>query len=69
MTRGEASLAMAIRTEKIGYNSFLAMKRVPGITAECQFCQHPVQNAKHIIVYCPHFEENRWAEDSLFHRA
>jgi hypothetical protein len=35
MTRGEASLAIVIRTEKIRYNSFLVIKRVLGITAKC----------------------------------
>ena len=35
ITRGEASLAIAIRIKKIRYNSFLVIKRVLRITAEC----------------------------------
>ena len=50
MIRGEASLALAIRTEKIGYNGFLMMRRVPGYTAEYQYYRYPTQNAKHMIM-------------------
>lgn len=60
LNRSESSLAIAIRTEKIGLRAFLTMRRVPGFTAECE-CGHTRQTAKHIILFCERYEEERIA--------
>jgi hypothetical protein len=35
ITRGEASLSIRIHIEKLGFNAFLAMRRVPGYILAC----------------------------------
>jgi hypothetical protein len=61
MTRGEASLAIVIRTEKIGFNVYLATRRVPGYTPGYNLpnCEHTSQTAKYMIIHCPSLEDKR----------
>jgi hypothetical protein len=67
MTRGEASLALAIRTEKVGLNAYLTTRRVPGYAPGYNLtgCEHTSQTAKHVIMYCPSLETKRWEEGGL----
>ena len=58
ISKATSSLITQIRTEKIGLNAFLADRRVPNRTPKCS-CGHQRQTAKHILMYCPNFEEDR----------
>jgi Reverse transcriptase (RNA-dependent DNA polymerase) len=57
-SKATSALVTQIRTEKIGLNAFLAQQRVPGYTAACQ-CGWGQQTAKHILVSCPNFADDR----------
>ena len=58
ISKATSSLITQIRTEKIGLNAFLAERRVPNRTPKCS-CGHLQQTAKHILMYCQNFEEDR----------
>jgi hypothetical protein len=70
MTRGEASLAITIRTEKIGFNAYLVMRRVLGYTPGYNLpnYEHTSQTAKHIIMYYPSLEDKRRGEGGLIQK-
>lgn len=46
-----------LRTEKIGFNAFLARQRVSGLTPSC-FCGYPNQTVKHIMLFCPSLDRS-----------
>jgi hypothetical protein len=52
LSKAESSLAIQIRTEKIGLGAFLSKRKVPGWEPAC-VCGFPQQTAKHVIKYCP----------------
>ena len=52
------ALVTQIRTEKIGLNGFLTDRKVPGYSPEC-LCGWSRQTAKHIILNCPIYENQR----------
>ena len=57
LSRAQSSVAMQIRSEHIGLNSYLYRKNVPGVDSpKCQ-CGYPSQNVRHMIMACP-----RWAK-------
>jgi len=58
VSKAMSSLITQIRTEKIGLNAFLFDRRVPDILPTCA-CGWPRQTAKHIIKYCPNWEDRR----------
>jgi hypothetical protein len=58
LTAAEAAIYIQIRTEKIGLNGFLHDRNVPNISAECD-CGWVRQTAKHIIMFCPKWREQR----------
>jgi hypothetical protein len=53
-----SALITQIRTEKIGLNGFLTERHVPGYSPECP-CGWSRQTAKHIILNCPTYEDQR----------
>jgi hypothetical protein len=57
-SKATSALVTQIRTEKIGLNAFLTQQRVPGFTASCE-CGWQKQTAKHIILFCPNYTEER----------
>ena len=61
-SKATSSLITQIRTEKIGLNAFLADRHVPDKVATCT-CERSRQTAKHIILYCPEYADER---DSLY---
>ena len=65
ISKATTSLITQIRTEKIGLNAFLTERRVPNRTPECS-CGNMRQTAKHILMYCPEYAENR---ESLYEAA
>lgn len=57
LQKAESTLAMHIRTERIGLQSYLYTRNVPGVESpECS-CGWTRQTAKHVLRYCP-----RWTE-------
>lgn len=63
-SKATTSLITQIRTEKIGLNAFLFDRKVPDRLPSCG-CGWPRQTAKHIIRYCPDWEEMRGTLRSL----
>jgi hypothetical protein len=57
-SKGESSLMVQIRTEKIGLRAFLALRQVPGYTPECE-CGEGIQTPKHVILTCSNTANNR----------
>jgi hypothetical protein len=60
LSKATSSMVTQIRTEMIGLRAFLYVRRVPNIQPECQ-CGWPRQTAKHIIMFCPCWENKRIA--------
>jgi len=61
-SKATSSLITQIRTEKIGLNAFLADRHVPDKAAMCT-CERSRQTAKHILLFCPEYADER---DSLY---
>ena len=61
LSKAESSLAIQIRTEKIGLASFLCRRRVPGFLTEyCSACgRGKRQTAKHVLLFCEKFSLER----------
>src|SRR5450755_1240857 len=55
--KAESSLATQLRTEKIGFNAFLARQRVPNVTSDCT-CGYPDQTVKHVMLFCPDIDRS-----------
>lgn len=58
ISKATSSLITQIRTEKIGLNAFLSDMRVPGYLPSCG-CGWARQTAKHIVRYCPDWQNRR----------
>ena len=59
LAKAESSALTQMRTGKIGLAHFLYTCRVPGIeTTSCE-CGWRKQDAKHILLFCPLFQESR----------
>lgn len=55
LDKAVSSLAVQMRTEKIGLADSLFRRRVPGVdSATCQ-CGYLRQTVKHVIMFCPDF--------------
>jgi hypothetical protein len=52
LTRAQASLLIQLRSEKIGFNNFLALQQVPEKTPQCE-CGWHCQTPRHIVISCP----------------
>jgi hypothetical protein len=52
LRKAESSVATQLRTEKIGFNAFLARQKVPNVAPGCS-CGHPNQTVKHVLLFCP----------------
>jgi hypothetical protein len=52
LTRAQASLLVQLRSEKVGFNAFLAMQQVPDKTPQCD-CGWHSQTPRHIVISCP----------------
>ena len=50
--RAQSSLLTLLRTEKIGFNDFLARQNVPDVQPACE-CGWARQTPKHVVVHCP----------------
>ena len=52
LRKAESSLAIQLRTEKIGFAAFLHARKVPHIISLACQCGWRRQNPKHVIVFC-----------------
>ena len=59
LTRPQSSLATLLRTEVVGFNAFLYKQKVPGIISQGCPCGESYQNARHVVMDCPLYEEDR----------
>jgi len=48
--KAESSLAMQLRTKKIGFNAFLVRQRVLNVSSDCT-CKYPDQSVKHVVLF------------------
>ncbi len=53
LKKAESSLTTQIRTEKIGFASFLHRRKVLGVESAFCRCGWSNQTAKHVIMFCP----------------
>lgn len=58
LRKAESSIAIQLRSGKIGFNDFLYEKNVPGIQPQCS-CGWYKQNIKHVLMFCPILKETR----------
>ncbi|KAI1002793.1 hypothetical protein K3495_g5411 [Podosphaera aphanis] len=59
LTRAQSSIATQIRSEHIGFNSYLYRRKVPGVDDPSCTCGFPSRNVEHMIMACL-----RWSEGS-----
>ena len=59
LTRAQASIATQLRTEHIGFRSYLFRRKVPGITDPSCPCGYHSQNVKHMLMTCPTWSAGR----------
>ena len=53
LRKAESSLAIQLRTEKVGFAAFLHARRVPGVITPASRCGWRKKNPKHVIIFCP----------------
>ena len=53
LTRAQSSVAIQLRSEHIGLNSYLSRRKVPGVEKPSCQCGYPSQNVKHMVSACP----------------
>ena len=59
LSRAQSSIAIQIRSEHIGLNSYLYRRKVPGVDSpKCQ-CGYPTQNVRHMVMTCPQWARGR----------
>ena len=58
-TRAQSSLAMQIRSENMGLNSYLHKRKVPEVSIPGCPCGYKSQNLKHMIMCCPRWSNGR----------
>ena len=59
LRKAESSLAVQLRTEKVGFAAFLYERKVPGVLSPACECGWRRQDPKHIIVFCPNHAATR----------
>ena len=52
LTRAQSSVAIQLRSEHIGLNSYLYRRKVPGVEKPSYQCGYPSQNVKHMVLAC-----------------
>lgn len=59
LSRAQSSIAMQIRSEHIGLNSYLYRRKVPGVDSPKFQRGYPSQNVRHMIMTCPQWVKGR----------
>ena len=66
LRKAESSLAIQLRTGKVGFAAFLHARRVPDVLSPACQCGWRRQDPKHVIVFCPNhaLTRNRLYEEA-----
>ena len=59
LRKAESSVAVQLRTEKVGFAAFLHERKVPGVLSPACGCGWRRQDPKHIIIFCPNHAATR----------
>lgn len=59
LTKPQSTLLTLLRTEHISLEDFLSRRKVPGHPSLACPCGWHRQTPKHILIFCPHFQEGR----------
>ena len=59
LTRAQSSDAIQLRSEHIGLDSYLNIRKVPGAEKPSCQCGYPSQNVKHMLLACPQWASGR----------
>lgn len=59
MPKAQSSVAVQLRTGKIGLRAFLYKRRVPGIKSTGCECGWRYQDAHHMLIFCPNHQVGR----------
>jgi hypothetical protein len=59
LRKPESALLIQLRTGKIGFNSFLYERKVPGIQSPNCECNRGPMTVKHIVLQCPKWRQER----------
>lgn len=59
LSKPQSTLATLLRTEHIGLEDFLSRRKVPGHPSPACPCGWHRQTPKHILLFCPHFQQGR----------
>jgi len=59
LKKPESSAAVQLRTDKIGFNYFLFIRKVPGILSPSCPCGAARQTGKHVLLFCPDYHTGR----------
>ena len=59
LRRAEGSLAIQLRTEKVGFAAFLHARRVPDVVSPACQCGWRRQDPKHVVIFFPEHTRNR----------
>ncbi|CCU74263.1 hypothetical protein BGHDH14_bgh03408 [Blumeria hordei DH14] len=59
LTRAQSSVAIQLRSEHIGLNSYLSRRKVRGVEKPSCPCGYPSQNVKHMVLACPQWANGR----------
>ena len=60
LRKAESSLAIQLRTEKVGFAAFLHARRVPGVISPACRCGWRKEDPKHVIMFCPDRAQHRY---------
>lgn len=61
LRKAESSAVIQLRSGKIGFNHFLYTRKVPGIEGPGCPCGASKQDGKHVLLFCPSYQEGRAA--------
>ena len=59
LRKAESSLAIQLRTEKVGFAAFLHARRVPDVISPACQCSWRRQDPKHVVMFCPNHASTR----------
>jgi hypothetical protein len=58
-TKPESAILTQLRTGKIGFNSFLYERRVPGVWSRRCICEQGAMTVRHVLLVCPEWQDTR----------
>jgi hypothetical protein len=61
LSKAQSTIATLIRTENIGLADYLYRKQIPGYDSPTCSCEWQRQTPKHVLLFCPKWEDRRQA--------